>query len=63
MLRAGTDRAGEGEIVDIEGKLEAWFDKHRATIAVVRPDRFVFGAAGEGGAAQIEAELRAALRT
>jgi 3-(3-hydroxy-phenyl)propionate hydroxylase len=34
----------EHEIRDVEGKLAAWFHRYRAAVAVIRPDRFVFGA-------------------
>lgn len=30
------------QIVDTTGRLEAWFKRHNAQVAVVRPDRFVF---------------------
>lgn len=39
--------AGSGvrEVVDVDGVLTAWFAKHRAEVAVLRPDRFVYAAA------------------
>ncbi|WNG23613.1 bifunctional 3-(3-hydroxy-phenyl)propionate/3-hydroxycinnamic acid hydroxylase [Cystobacter fuscus] len=33
-----------GEVVDSEGALEAWFQQHQVEIAVLRPDRYLFGA-------------------
>jgi 3-(3-hydroxy-phenyl)propionate hydroxylase len=32
------------EIVDDDGRLSAWMDRHRCDFALVRPDRVVFGA-------------------
>jgi len=46
----------------VEGKLGAWFARHGAKIAVLRPDRFVFGASGERGMERIERELRDTVR-
>ncbi len=44
LLRAGTP--GPGQVVDAEGLLVDWMAKRGATALVVRPDRFVFAAAG-----------------
>jgi signal recognition particle GTPase len=32
-------------VTDTTGKLAAWFQRHGAQLAVVRPDRYVFAAA------------------
>ncbi|UWZ33974.1 bifunctional 3-(3-hydroxy-phenyl)propionate/3-hydroxycinnamic acid hydroxylase [Dactylosporangium roseum] len=34
---------GPGDVVDADGVLGAWFDRHRIGLAVLRPDRFVYG--------------------
>jgi 3-(3-hydroxy-phenyl)propionate hydroxylase len=54
--------AGEGDLIDCEGKLDAWFSQRRATIALLRPDHFVFGAGAAGDAESLASELRDALR-
>ncbi|HZI14655.1 MAG TPA: bifunctional 3-(3-hydroxy-phenyl)propionate/3-hydroxycinnamic acid hydroxylase [Myxococcus sp.] len=46
--------ARDEAVVDVSGKLEAWFSRHTADVVVLRPDRFVFGA--------VKAEHLAALR-
>ncbi|MEV0136038.1 bifunctional 3-(3-hydroxy-phenyl)propionate/3-hydroxycinnamic acid hydroxylase [Dactylosporangium sp. NPDC050688] len=44
--RVGTDSGpGVVEVVDVEGILTAWFARHRAEVAVLRPDRFVYATA------------------
>lgn len=48
-------------VVDADGKLEAWFSRAGAKIAVVRPDRFVFAAGNAGRGPAMLAEMRAAL--
>jgi 3-(3-hydroxy-phenyl)propionate hydroxylase len=39
-LRSGIELQ---EVIDVDGELAAWFLRHRGPIAVVRPDRYVFG--------------------
>ncbi|NMO19827.1 bifunctional 3-(3-hydroxy-phenyl)propionate/3-hydroxycinnamic acid hydroxylase [Pyxidicoccus fallax] len=41
---AGMRSTGSDEVEDFTGKLEGWFTRHGVDFAVVRPDRFVFGA-------------------
>jgi len=36
--------AQHGEVMDSEGKLDAWFQQYGMDIAVLRPDRYLFGA-------------------
>jgi 3-(3-hydroxy-phenyl)propionate hydroxylase len=46
-LRIRAPRSGKaspGEVVDSEGALEAWFQQYQVEIAVLRPDRYLFGA-------------------
>jgi 3-(3-hydroxy-phenyl)propionate hydroxylase len=35
-------------VVDVDGRLAAWFGRRRADTVVLRPDRFVFGAYRRG---------------
>ncbi|PTL81529.1 bifunctional 3-(3-hydroxy-phenyl)propionate/3-hydroxycinnamic acid hydroxylase [Vitiosangium sp. GDMCC 1.1324] len=51
-------QAQPGEVVDVEGKLDAWFDEHRVDIAVLRPDRYLFGAVRGSHLAWLSAALR-----
>jgi 3-(3-hydroxy-phenyl)propionate hydroxylase len=55
-LRSGQPRPGEA--VDVEGKLDAWFREHRVDIAVLRPDRYVFGAVPGSHLARLVVALR-----
>ena len=50
------------DAIDESGALQAWFDRHGAALAVVRPDRFVYGAASVGEAAALVRALAADLR-
>ncbi|NTF96009.1 bifunctional 3-(3-hydroxy-phenyl)propionate/3-hydroxycinnamic acid hydroxylase [Rhizobium rhizogenes] len=45
LLPAGATPSKDGEFVDLTGTLSGWFDKHGADVAVVRPDKYVFGIA------------------
>ena len=44
VLPPRSAQAQPGEVVDLDGKLDAWFREHKVDIAVLRPDRYVFGA-------------------
>jgi 3-(3-hydroxy-phenyl)propionate hydroxylase len=60
-LRLIPPRAGQaqpGEVVDTEGKLDAWFREHRVEIAVLRPDRYLFGAVRGSHLAWLSTALR-----
>jgi 3-(3-hydroxy-phenyl)propionate hydroxylase len=50
--------AEPGEVVDVEGKLDAWFREHKVDIAVVRPDRYLFGAVRGSHLTWLSAALR-----
>ncbi len=53
---------GLPELQEADGVLAAWFDQHRCSAALVRPDHYVFGtAAGSGGLPALLAEARAGL--
>lgn len=46
VVPAGTAPSTEEGVVtvsDVDGKLQAWFEKHDATFAFIRPDRYTFG--------------------
>ena len=44
------DRAGQDAVVEEDGVLAAWFDRHGCRAAIVRPDHYVFGVASDQGA-------------
>lgn len=50
------------DAIDESGALQKWFARHGAALVIVRPDRFVYGAAGVGGAALLGRALAADLR-
>ncbi|WAS93159.1 bifunctional 3-(3-hydroxy-phenyl)propionate/3-hydroxycinnamic acid hydroxylase MhpA [Nannocystis punicea] len=54
--------AGLFEVVDASGRLAAWFARHRAAVAIVRPDRHVFAAGPMHAAASLGRTLATALR-
>lgn len=67
---AGTpwEAAADAAAADSSGRLAVWFDAHGADVALVRPDRLVYGlysvhppAGGDGGGGEGLAELEAAL--
>jgi 3-(3-hydroxy-phenyl)propionate hydroxylase len=58
ILPPGSGQAQPGEVVDVEGKLDAWFREHRVDIAVLRPDRYIFGAVRGSHLAGLSAALR-----
>jgi 3-(3-hydroxy-phenyl)propionate hydroxylase len=58
----GADADGVDEIADVDGVLTKWFDRNRAAVVVLRPDRFVYGAARAADAGQLAASLTARLR-
>jgi 3-(3-hydroxy-phenyl)propionate hydroxylase len=56
---AAARASGPDEIRDVEGKLAAWFARYQAAVAVIRPDRFVFGALPAAQAQRLGPALRA----
>jgi 3-(3-hydroxy-phenyl)propionate hydroxylase len=50
------------DVVDLDGKLLDWFARHRIELAVIRPDRFVFGTGNADDAARLGQALTEALR-
>lgn len=62
IVPAAATPHGPDELRDAEGKLAAWFQRRRAAVAVLRPDRFVFGALPADQAARLGPALQAALR-
>ncbi|PCC70119.1 3-(3-hydroxy-phenyl)propionate hydroxylase [Nannocystis exedens] len=59
---AGAREAGLVDLVDASGKLAAWFRRHRAEVAIVRPDRHVFAGGPAHAAASLGRALAEALR-
>jgi len=50
------------ELHEADGVLAAWFERHRCTAALVRPDQYVFGTATDAvGMAGLITQARAAL--
>ncbi|MDI3282373.1 bifunctional 3-(3-hydroxy-phenyl)propionate/3-hydroxycinnamic acid hydroxylase [Polyangium sp. 15x6] len=60
VLPAGSE-AREGALVDEDGALERWFVRYEAALAIVRPDRHVFGGFLHAEVDQAEQELRKTL--
>ena len=58
--RTGSARA-DG-VVDVEGRLGAWFSQHGADLAVLRPDRYVYGTASGGESGHLQGSLRGRIR-
>jgi 3-(3-hydroxy-phenyl)propionate hydroxylase len=54
--RAAEARAGD--VVDVSGKLTAWFVQYQADTAIIRPDRYVYGASRGAAIEQLREELR-----
>jgi 3-(3-hydroxy-phenyl)propionate hydroxylase len=48
---------GPGAVVDVDGGLAEWFARVGGRVAVLRPDRQVFGVYGRGRASDLRAEL------
>jgi len=46
------------ELADLDGTLDGWLRRRRASVVVVRPDRYVFAAGGPEVVAKAAAELR-----
>ena len=49
-------------VVDVEGRLGAWFAKHAADVVVLRPDRYVYGTAGAREPGHLQDSLRGRIR-
>jgi 3-(3-hydroxy-phenyl)propionate hydroxylase len=58
ILPPRASQAQPGEVVDREGKLDAWFRTQGAEIVVLRPDRYVFGAVRGSHLAWLTTALR-----
>lgn len=61
FLRIIPPRAGQaqpGEVVDTEGRLDAWFIEHKVEIAVLRPDRYLYGAVRGSHLASLSTAVR-----
>ena len=50
--------ARAGDVVDVSGKLMAWFVQYQADAVIIRPDRYVYGASRGAGIEQLREELR-----
>lgn len=59
---AGASEPGLVDVVDASGRLTAWFRRHRAALAIVRPDRHVFAGGPAHAAASLGRALADALR-
>lgn len=62
---AAADRAGSGgpdTLVDLDGRLGAWFVQYAADLVVLRPDRYVFGIAGGGKRGHLLGSLKGRVR-
>lgn len=52
----------DGPVRDVDGAYRRWFEEHRCTVVLTRPDFYVFGAGATGDASRIVAGLRSMLR-
>lgn len=57
VLPAEAKRARGAAVVDVTGRLGAWFSRHTADVVVLRPDRFVFGAVEAGHVPELRQAL------
>jgi len=55
------DESPATDVVDLDGRITAWFEKRGAEVALLRPDRFVFSAGARGRAYQMADLLKSAL--
>lgn len=58
--RSGTRRPDA--VVDVEGRLGAWFTRHGADLVVLRPDRYVYGTVAGGEVGHLQGSLRGRVR-
>jgi 3-(3-hydroxy-phenyl)propionate hydroxylase len=58
ILPPRSGQAQPGEVVDVEGKLDAWFREYKVEIALLRPDRYLFGAVRGSHIAWLSTALR-----
>lgn len=63
VVPASARATSASEIRDVEGSLGAWFHRYRAAVAVIRPDRFVFGALPADQAERLSIALKRAIGT
>ena len=56
------EEARAGDVVDISGKLAAWFAQYHADAAVVRPDHYVYGASRGAAIEQLRKQLHPFIR-
>ncbi|NMO19157.1 bifunctional 3-(3-hydroxy-phenyl)propionate/3-hydroxycinnamic acid hydroxylase [Pyxidicoccus fallax] len=62
---AAAERAGPARpevVLDVEGRLGAWFARYGADLVVLRPDRYVYGTAAGGGLGHLQSSLRGRVR-
>ncbi|MFL5347568.1 MAG: bifunctional 3-(3-hydroxy-phenyl)propionate/3-hydroxycinnamic acid hydroxylase [Hyalangium sp.] len=59
VLPAGrASEAGPGAVVDVEGKLSAWFTQYQADTVLLRPDRYVYGASRGAAIEKLREQIR-----
>ncbi|MCP3141986.1 bifunctional 3-(3-hydroxy-phenyl)propionate/3-hydroxycinnamic acid hydroxylase [Pyxidicoccus xibeiensis] len=59
------ERTGSGRqeaVVDVEGRLGAWFTQYAADLVVLRPDRYVYGTAGGKDLGALRGSLQGRVR-
>jgi 3-(3-hydroxy-phenyl)propionate hydroxylase len=63
VLEIGPAGSPNGSLIERDGVVAGWFDHHACHAAIVRPDHYVFGTAGDAsGLAALTAELARRLR-
>lgn len=61
-VHAIAQQTGGDGLVEADGVLAEWFDKHKVAAVIVRPDHYVFGAAADAAAlAQLVSDLKTRL--
>jgi 3-(3-hydroxy-phenyl)propionate hydroxylase len=59
---AAVNREQRPALIELDGVLAGWFDRHGCCAAIVRPDHYVYGVAASAGALEVElAQLEATI--
>jgi 3-(3-hydroxy-phenyl)propionate hydroxylase len=61
FLEVRSTHDGGSHVIDVDGTLGSWFSQHDAAVAILRPDRYVFGLYSQSHAHRALQDLREAL--
>jgi hypothetical protein len=53
----GQTHSGALSVIEVEGVVASWFQRHQCSAAIVRPDQYVFGVAANS--AELERQIEA----